>query len=196
MPEPDSYGQGLSLATLTDAPNAATLVHGIVDETLKRLNNRYASASERGATVTAPEEGMVTYLRDANLLQLFDGASWQTVLASTLPWANVQLATGYQAYVGSTVGPRVRREGNIVYLEGRLSRTSGDIPQSDSVTLGTVPAAYRPVGHYAEGFTTTSNSGNGTPLGRIEIWHTDGTIRYWSDRPTNWVGFSSWWFVN
>ena len=143
------------------------------------------------------EPGMVTYLEDVKLWQGWNGTTWQTILASTLPWANVQLASGYEAYIGSTVGPRVRREGSIVYLEGRLQRTGGsNIPASDSLTLGTIPTAYRPVGHYAEGFTTTSNSGSGTPLARIEIWNTDGTIRYWSDRPTSWVGFSNWWFIN
>lgn len=193
----DPFNQGLKLATLNDAPNAGALVLGIVEEMTKRLNMRFASASERGATITEPESGMVTWLKDAKIAQIYDGTAWQTIVAATLPWAGVTYASGFNGYGGSTVGPRVRREGSIVYLEGRLKRASGaDIPASDNLTLGTVPEDYWPVGHYAEDSCTISNAGSGPPLARIEIWHTDGTIRYWSDKPTAFVGFSSMWFVN
>ncbi|GGW82521.1 hypothetical protein [Streptomyces griseoloalbus] len=197
MPTQDDYGQGIDLISLTDAPDMAKAIADLAAGVIPRSMLRFASSSERGATLTGPEAGMVTYLEDVKRLDVYDGSKWQAIVSATLPWANVSLASGYKAWEGGTVGPRVRREGSIVYLEGRLQRTSGaDIAASDGVTLGTVPTAYRPVGHYAEGFVTLTNSGANTPVGRIEIWHTDGTIRYWSDKATSFVGFSSWWFIN
>lgn len=197
MPTQDSYGQGIDLVSLTDAPDMALAIADLAAGVIPRGVLRFASASTRGATLTPPVEGMVTYLEDVNRLELYDGTKWQAIVSATLPWANVSLVSGYKAWDGATVGPRVRREGSIVYLEGRLERTNGaNIAASNSVTLGTVPSAYRPVGHYAEGFCTISNATDGTPLARVEIWHTDGTIRYWSDKSTSFVGFSSWWFIN
>lgn len=197
MPLTDTYGQNIPYSTLTDVWNAQTLGAGIVNGLTPQSVMRFPSASVRGATIQTPQAGMVTYLKDVQQLQYFDGDTWQTVVASNLPWANVSLASGFQAYSGNTVGPRVRREGSIVYLEGRLSKTSGTIAANQNgLVLGTVPVGYRPVGHYAEGVVTATNGGTGAPLARIEIWHTDGTIRYWSDKATDWVGFQSWWFVN
>jgi hypothetical protein len=200
MPTTDDWGQGISLAALTDAPDLPRAIADLANGVIPRGVLTFASASARGATLVgaaAPHPGMVTFLTDVDRLDVYDGSKWQTVLTATLPWANVSLASGYAAYGGSTVGPRVRREGDIVYLEGRLQRSNGaNIGAADNLTLGTVPAAYRPVGHYAEGFCTISNASTGTPLARVEIWHTDGTIRYWSDKSTTFVGFSSWWFIN
>lgn len=200
MPTQDSHGQGISLISLTDAPDMAKAIADLAAGVIPRSVLRFASASTRGATLVkgaAPQPGTVTFLEDVKRLDVYDGSKWQAIVSATLPWANVSLASGYTAWEGSTVGPRVRREGSIVYLEGRLQRTNGtDIAASDSVILGTIPSAYRPVGHYAEGVVTLTNAGANTPVGRIEIWHTDGTIRYWSDKATSFVGFSSWWFIN
>ncbi|WP_326792039.1 hypothetical protein OHA79_09565 [Streptomyces sp. NBC_00841] len=199
MPLTDARGQAIPYSTLSDKPNAQTLGQAIVDAVADKVVMTFNSATVRGGTIPAPKAGMVSYLKDTKLIQVYDGTTWQTMVAATLPWANVTLSSTYKAYApGSTVGPRVRREGSIVYLEGRLMRTDGaNIPAgSDSLTIGTVPSAYRPSGHYAEGFCTTSNAGTGTPLARVEVWHTDGTIRLWTDRATTFIGFSSWWFVN
>lgn len=198
----DPYGQGVTWLDYTDKPDLKVMGDNMAIPLTRQSNCVFQNASERDATTTAPVAGQEAWLIDQGLKTLYDGTTWQTVVVATLPWANVQLASGYQAWVGNTVGPRVRREGSIVYLEGRLMTTSGDnIPVSDSLVLGTIPAAYQPVGHYAEGFVSISNAGSGPPLARIEIWHKTastgpGTIRYFSDKPTQWVGFSSWWFIN
>lgn len=201
MPTTDAWGQGISLASLTDAPDLPKAIADLATGVIPRGVLPFASASTRGATLTgnsAPHAGMVTYLQDVDRLEVWDGSKWQAIVSSTLPWANVTLGSAYEAWDGSTVGPRVRREGSIVYLEGRLQRQDGGtIGATDSLVLGTVPAAYRPVGHYAESAALISNGYQTiAPVARIEIWHTDGTIRYWSQKSTQFVGFSAWWFVD
>lgn len=202
MPTPDPYGADALLAALTDAPDAAKLAADIGIPLAKLSVIPFASVSERAAVLATPSAGMVTFLQDTKIWQGYDGQNWQTIVAATLPWANVTLGSGYVAYGGSTVGPRVRREGSIVYLEGRLAKTGGaTIPASDNVILGTIPLAYQPIGHYAEDACTISNAAAGPPVARIEVWHKTaasdpGTIRYWSDKATTFVGFSSWWFIN
>jgi hypothetical protein len=197
----DTYGQGVQIPALTDAPNIS-LVGQSMDDIIAKSNMSFASATDRNATLTDPVAGMVAFLDDSKIFTGYDGSTWQTIVASTLPWANVVLPSGYQAWIGNTVGPRVRREGSIVYLEGRMMRTdSTNIAAQDGLTIGTVPLAYQPVGHYAEGHVSLSNAGTGAPVGRIEIWHREstdgpGTIRLWTDKPSQWIGFSSWWFVN
>lgn len=198
MPTTDTYGQGIDLISLTDAPDMAKAIADLARGVIPRTVMRFASASERGATLTTPEAGMLTYLEDVQRLDVYDGTAWQAVVSATLPWANVSLGIAYEAYEGTTVGPRVRREGSIVYLEGRLQRKDGNtIGVTDAHILGTVPVGYRPAGHYAEGAVMISNGfSDETPLARIEVWHTDGTIRYWSQKVTNFIGFSNWWFVD
>lgn len=77
MASTDSYGQGVSIAALTDAPNAATLAFNIVDAVTQRTVNRFASASARAATLTSPNEGMVTWLQDANSIEVYQGSAWK-----------------------------------------------------------------------------------------------------------------------
>lgn len=77
MATTDSYGQGVAITALTDAPNAQALAFAIVDALTQRSVMRFASASARAATLTAPTEGMVTYLLDVDSLQMYTGSTWQ-----------------------------------------------------------------------------------------------------------------------
>jgi hypothetical protein len=75
----DDYGQGISIADLTTAPNAETLGKNIANPLAARSLMRFASASARTAALTgvaAPVEGMQTYLQDTNRVYLYDGSAW------------------------------------------------------------------------------------------------------------------------
>jgi hypothetical protein len=39
----------------------------------------FASSAERASTLTAPTEGMITYLQDTNALQSYNGSAWVAV---------------------------------------------------------------------------------------------------------------------
>lgn len=80
MATTDDYGQGVSIASLTDAPNAEVLAKAIANAIVARSVMRFASASSRAATLTAPVEGMVTWLQDVNGLYIYDGSSWQPLM--------------------------------------------------------------------------------------------------------------------
>lgn len=80
MPTTDGYGQGVSMALLSDAPDAQTLAKNIAEAVLSRTILRFASASTRTATLTgayAPVEGMYSWLQDVDRTDYYDGAAWQ-----------------------------------------------------------------------------------------------------------------------
>ncbi|MFJ9740805.1 hypothetical protein [Streptomyces sp. NPDC101166] len=75
----DDYGQGISVADLSQQPNAETLAKNIANGLAARSVLRYASGSARTAALTgatAPAEGMVTWLQDVNRLYVYDGSTW------------------------------------------------------------------------------------------------------------------------
>jgi hypothetical protein len=44
----------------------------------------FANSTARSAALTAPTEGMVTYLQDTNILQIYDGSAWVGLKTTTL----------------------------------------------------------------------------------------------------------------
>lgn len=99
MPTTDAYGQGVSIAALTDAPNAATLAQNLADGIVPRSIMRFASASARAATITSPAEGMVSWLQDTNSLEAYDGTGWKAV-----PYGS-QWTTYSVAWTATTTNP-------------------------------------------------------------------------------------------
>lgn len=96
MPDNDSYGQGIKLALLSDAPDAQQMIADI-EKIIGRTVMVFASSSNRGATLVgeaAPTEGMVTYLKDSNTLEFYNGSSWRP-LQEAIP----QLPRGHVGYV-------------------------------------------------------------------------------------------------
>ena len=102
----DDYGQGVSIAALTDAPNAEILAKNLGNAIVSRSAMRFASASARTAALTgvsAPVEGMVTYLQDTDLLYLYTGTAWRAV-APYIQTGTVNISfTNLDQYNGTTV---------------------------------------------------------------------------------------------
>ena len=150
MPLTDGYGQNITYPTLTDKPNAQTLGQGIVDGLTPRSVMRFASASVRGGTITVPVEGMMTWLQDVNLLQVFDGSAWVTVAAGTSIWTNISLASGFTDN-GNSNGTAQYRVVNLfgepsVMLRGGLNvtYTSGNIANGGIINSTALPSSARP----------------------------------------------------
>ena len=95
MPTTDAYGQGISLASLTDAPDLPKAIADLANGVIPRGIMRFASASARGATITAPVEGMAAWLQDVDLLTVYDGSAWVVVGSGTKSWSTVVLASGF-----------------------------------------------------------------------------------------------------
>lgn len=87
MATTDDYGQGVSIASLADQPDAETLARNIANGIAGRSIMRFASASTRTATLTgvaAPVEGMVSWLQDVNRLDIYNGSIWAPVTPQKL----------------------------------------------------------------------------------------------------------------
>lgn len=97
MSTEDDYSQDVSIATLTDPPDAETLAKNIANAIVAQSNMRFASASARTvalAGVAAPVEGMETWLQDTNKKYVYDGASWVEVPLKAKGYATLTSSTG------------------------------------------------------------------------------------------------------
>jgi hypothetical protein len=153
MPTPDDYGQGIQIASLTDAPDADKLATDIVNAIAQRSVMRFASASTRGATLTgaqAPVEGMLTWIQDADRLDLYDGSAWVTVSVGNRSWTTISLVSGWSQN-GNSQGTFQYRIVNFagedtLMLRGGISRASypSTMPASFTLNATPLPAAARP----------------------------------------------------
>ncbi|MFE7906502.1 hypothetical protein [Streptomyces albogriseolus] len=165
MATTDDYGQGVSVASLADAPNAEALARNIANAIVKQTIMRFNSASNRNATITSPEEGMMAWLRDTDLLTVYTGTAWLPFLGTTV---GAKANDGYEAKATSyttaftagsyehcgiswvaplsgkvkiTVGARVQNSstaGSLVSPETRLGSTlgSGAIVETPTDSIG------------------------------------------------------------
>ena len=61
---------------------------------MKQAVMYFATAAARSAALTAPEEGMVTYLADTNSIEYYDGAAWQPLVDQDVIAAKGDLIVG------------------------------------------------------------------------------------------------------
>lgn len=165
MPTQDSYGQGINIASLTDAPDASKLAKDLADAIAPRSVMRFASASARGATLTTPVEGMTTWLQDVNRLEVYDGSSWVTPpqsLSSTT--SGLSTASGF-----SLNDFAAYREGRVTTIDVYLTRTGSTITLSgnnlpDTVCC-TLPSGWRPTHQTINGSWDNGEAGGGFVVG-------------------------------
>ncbi|WP_329215306.1 hypothetical protein OG352_06560 [Streptomyces sp. NBC_01485] len=159
----DDYGQGITVAALTDAPNAETLAKNIANGIAQRSVMRFASASARSAALTgatAPVEGMVSWLQDVNGLYFYDGSAWQLMnIVETMAWTNLSSIGSYAGgFSASTPAPRMRKLsmlGTEVWeYEGAIAISS--LPAATTTTAFTFNSGYRPAS--GRGFATYNSS--------------------------------------
>lgn len=150
MSTTDRYGQGISIAALTDAPNAQTLAFNIVDVLAGRTVMRFSSASARNATITSPVAGMVAALTTEKLLTWYDGSSWTVIGSGAAAWTNVPLASGFTNN-GNSNGTFQYRIINLfgeksVQLQGAVNATysGNNIANGGVLTSTALPSAARP----------------------------------------------------
>jgi hypothetical protein len=153
MPQFDAYGQQVPYPILADSPDIETAVGPAVESLVPRSVMRFASASVRGATITTPEEGMVTWLKDVNRLEVYDGTAWVAFAAGTSLWTDLVLASGYTDSSGSNnnQGAAQYRVVNLfgevaLMLRGGVSIAypSGDPANNGYITSTPLPGSARP----------------------------------------------------
>jgi hypothetical protein len=153
VPTTDSYGQGISLASLTDAPDMPKAISDVAAGVIPRGVMRFASASARGATLTSPAAGMVAWLQDSRYLTLYDGTAWVVISAGTQAWTAVSLASGFSNTDNNNQGNLMYRvvnlfgEPTLMFKGGLHVAYSGSpsvIANSGFVTSSALPASARP----------------------------------------------------
>ncbi|WP_405944763.1 hypothetical protein [Streptomyces sp. NBC_00932] len=146
----DAYGQTVTIAELTDAPNANALAAGIVTPLVPRSNMRFASASARNATITSPVAGMRAFLIDTKLDTLYDGTAWVVAASGTSAWTTPTLASGYTGNGNSNGTPQYRLvnlfgELTVMWKGGINVTYSGGLPANGGNFLSVaLPTALRP----------------------------------------------------
>ncbi|MFF8100195.1 hypothetical protein ACF07S_10525 [Streptomyces sp. NPDC016640] len=176
MPTTDDYGQGVSIASLSDAPNAESLAKNIANAIVARSVLRFASASARSAAIDSPAAGMVAYLQDTKQLTFYDGSSWIVFWGFTdETTAGAVAASGW-----SVASFRARKTAGVCSLSIELSRTGDRIGSSsagnvEDVLMCALPQGWRP------DMNTSAICGNGFGFGEARI-ETDGQIylRAWT----------------
>lgn len=127
MATTDDYGQGVSIASLTDPPDAETLAKNIANAIVQRSNMRFASAVARNAAIAAPAEGMEAWLNDTDTKTIYNGTAWveQPQSRLVMGWTNLSSLGSYASgFTAGTPTPRMRKlldYGSDVWeLEGRI----------------------------------------------------------------------------
>jgi hypothetical protein len=150
MPTTDGYGQNIQLASLTDAPDLAKAIRDLADGVIPRGVLRFGSASARGATLTSPTEGMLTWLQDINRLDLWDGTAWVAVSVGRSSWTTITPESGWTQN-GNNNGTLQYRLLNIsgeesLQFRGALARASypSSPPTSYVVNNEALPSSVRP----------------------------------------------------
>lgn len=139
----DGYGQSIPYLDYTDKPDLKSLGEGIVGGLTPRSVMRFTDANSRGATITSPVAGMVTYLTTEDRYDGFTtGQGWVPLTPG--PWNPLPYASGMQAFGGT---PGYRLWDNQIELRGQVSQVSGAAFSSNGSTgyvLATLPVGDRP----------------------------------------------------
>lgn len=150
MPTTDSYGQGISLASLTDAPDIPKAISDVASGVIPRGVLRFASASTRGATIPSPSDGMVTYLQDVKRLDARIGGAWVALSVGTSSWTTINLNSPFTQN-GNSNGTFQYRLLNIageesLQFRGAIARSSWPSSPAASYVINStaLPSAVRP----------------------------------------------------
>lgn len=171
MPTPDDYGQGVQIASRTDAPDAEKLAKDIANGIAGRTVMRFASASARGAALTgvaAPVEGMTTWLIAEGRLEIYHSGTWirqnpapvQTFQASDAPYNATQTTTDYTS--GAWPRPAF-----VVPPSGRAYVTISAGLANYNTTASTIWAAWRATGTLGFTYVDLNKTGLSAQAHRI-----------------------------
>ncbi|MET7924713.1 hypothetical protein ABZT43_12105 [Streptomyces sp. NPDC005349] len=153
MPTTDSYGQGIGLWSMTDAPSIPDAIKLLADGVIPRGTLRFASASARGATLVngaSPVDGMVTYLQDVQRFDVRIGGAWVTLSTGASAWTTINLVSPFTPN-GNANGTFQYRLLNIageesLQFRGAIARASWPTTPANSYVINStaLPTAVRP----------------------------------------------------
>jgi hypothetical protein len=180
VPTIDAYGQGFTALDYGDVPDLKVMGDGLLKLAGQSVM-RFATASARNATLTAPVAGMTAWLNSEKLLTVYDGTAWVAVASGTQAWTTPALASGYTGNGNSNGTPQYRLVNlfgeSVVMWKGGLNVTySGGTPVNSGnfISGGTLPTAVRPT---ARRTVTAACSAVSSDSLSVKIdFQTDGTV--------------------
>lgn len=137
----------------------------------------FADATARSAALTAPTEGMITYLEDTGLVYVYNGSSWVDINDNS----------------GAIPKSTVTTAGDLIVADGSASVTrlgigaNGSIPRVDSGALG-----YLPVGTDGQILTVSSGAPTWTtPAGGANLnWSQISSVSPTGTKTVSFTGLS------
>jgi hypothetical protein len=149
VPTTDSYGQGITALDYGDGPDLKVMGDGLLKMAGQTVM-RFATASARNATLSAPIAGMTAWLNSEKQLTVYDGTAWVAIASGTQAWTTVPLAAGY-SHNGNSNGTFQYRRVNMfgedtLMFRGAVGVTySGTtIPNGGILNSSALPTAARP----------------------------------------------------
>jgi len=200
MPTTDAYGQGIQIASLTDAPDGPRLARDLADGLVPRSAMRFASSAERNATITSPAFGMLASTQAERQLTWYDGTQWVTVGTGAQDWATVPVTSDWTQ--GADGAPPLQYRvvslfgESALMFRGCVSRDPADWPTDPSPFVSLtgldtgLPTAARPVALRrmpvacsAVGSTKTVIRVDVRPSGEMRLYDVSSTVR------PQWISF-------
>lgn len=161
---PNTSNQQLPYPSLGEAANGPAAIQSLAQSVEGKLVQNFTSASDRGTRLPAPTEGMLTYLRDTDRLEMWDGATWQVACAVATDAALTYTSPWVAYTTAGFVAPRVKRfDDGLIRLRGMLTYGTGTLAATANTvyTLATLPAGYAPAdGHEIIAVHTSSGAGS------------------------------------
>lgn len=118
-------------------PTSSSWANTIRDQTVLR----FANSAARGAAVTSPTEGMVSYLDDTNALEVYYPAPIGWRPPWNVPWGMLGKAFNTTGGVINALGVNVPNLSlSVTFVTGRQYRASFNIPFQKRTNAGTASA--------------------------------------------------------
>lgn len=90
--------QGFPVPEPTDAPNhIAQDITALANAIEKRVMGVYVSITARNAAVTSPQDGQFSYIRDSDIVQVYQNGAW-----TNFPPTQVSITSGTTVPANST----------------------------------------------------------------------------------------------
>jgi hypothetical protein len=148
----------------------------------------FASSAARTSAITTPVEGMVSWLNDTNMLEVFDGASWLNVVVGSVTGTNyTPTFTNLTLGTGGTRFGRYLAFGKLVagvggFTLGTGGGLAGTLTMSLPFTAGTTGADWIFAGRGYDASALSGASGLGVVLDGETIGKNIVTIgnNFWS----------------
>lgn len=173
-------GSGFKVFQVGEVLGAADVNGYLMRQSIASL----ASGQDVVNTISAPEEGQIAYLRDADVYWFWDGSQWRVLNqgGNWFPYTPTWTSDGTQPSLGNgTITGRYKREGKTVSFKAMVSLGSTSTVGTGAYSLTLPPTAPPRISNPAQYvFSRVSDASSGQAYagqsGAIEVNSANGTL--------------------